>query len=415
MADLAIFGGRKARERPFPTVSDSSGRDLGEEEKELLMEVIDSGHLNRVGGTKVPQFEAEFAEKYGVHYATASTSGTAAIHVALGALNLDPGDEVITTPITDMGTVIAVLLCNCIPIFADVDPLTCNLLPEEIERRITPRTRAIIAVHLFGQPCDMNPIVDIARRHKLYLIEDCAQAHLAEYRGRKVGTIGDMGCFSLQQSKQITAGDGGITITNNEKLAERAKLFADKAWPREGGARGHLFLAPNYRMTELQGAVGLAQLRKADGIVERRRKSADYLTQLIRKIPGIKPPKIIDGVKHSWWMYSFTIEEELLGVSPPKFQEALNAEGIPFHVGYIPNPIFSYPVLRDKRTYGSSHCPFDCPRGRDVEYREEEYPNTLRALEKVFVMSWNEGMAEGDVEDIARGLQKVAEHYRSRA
>jgi dTDP-4-amino-4,6-dideoxygalactose transaminase len=397
------------RSKPFPSVGNPSGRDLGEEEKKLLEEVIDSAQLNRNVGSKVVQFEKEFAEKYGTKYAIASTSGTAALHIAIGSLNLEPGDEVITTTITDMGTVIAILLCNLIPIFADVDPLTCNIEPDSIKKKLTEKTKAIIPVHIFGQSADMDPILKIAREHNLYVIEDCCQAHLAEYKGKLVGTLGDLGCFSFQQSKQITTGDGGMTITNNEELAKRAKLFSDKGWPRGGnGQRGHLFLAPNYRMTELQGAVGLAQLRKIDSILARRRKSAQALTNLIKEVKGINPPKIIEGALPSWWIYSFTTDEDLLGASKD-FEKALKAEGIPFRLGYIANPVFSYEMIRERRTYGTSRCPWDCPRARkNIEYKEEDYPNTMRALEKVFVMSWNEGITEQDCSDLAEGIKKTA-------
>ena len=416
MSELAINGGEKVITKPFPDVGDISGRYLGQEEKELLIEVINSGHLNRVGGTKVSQFEKEFAERYGVRHAIASSSGTAALHIALGALALNPGDEVITTTITDMGTVIAILLCNAIPIFADVDPLTCNIDPESIEGKITEKTRVIIPVHLFGQPSNMDPIIEIAKRHNLYIVEDCCQAHLAEYKGEMVGTMGDIGCFSFQQIKQITTGDGGMTIMNDDELAERSRLFSDKGWPRtNNGQRDHLFLGPNYRMTELQGAVGIAQIRKIDSIVQKRRETAQFLTNLIKNIEGVNPPKIIEGAIHSWWNYSFTINEELLKVSSRDFQNALNAEGIPFHVGYIPNPIFSYEVIKSRKTYGTSHCPWDCPQARqNIQYKKEDYPNTMKAIEKVFVMNWNEGITYDNSRDIGNGLEKVAAYFQKR-
>ncbi len=402
------------RTKPLPSVSNPSGRNLGEEEKKLLEEVIDSAQLNRNVGNKVIQFEKEFAGKYGTKHAIASTSGTAALHIAVGSLDLEPGDEVITTTITDMGTVIAILLCNLVPIFADVDPLTCSIEPGSLKRKLSEKTRAIIPVHIFGQPADMDPILEIAEENDLYVIEDCAQAHLAQYKGKMVGTLGDLGCFSFQQSKQITTGDGGMTITNNEKLAERARLFSDKGWPREDtGRRGHLFLGPNYRMTELQGAVGLAQLRKIESILARRRKSASVLTDLIKEIKGINPPKIIADVIHSWWIYSFTIDEDFLG--PCKdFAEALKNEEIPFRLGYIPNPIFSYEMIRERRAYGSSRCPWDCPKARkNIQYREEDYPQTKKALEKVFVMGWNEGITEEDCRDLAEGIRKAAAAFQN--
>ena len=191
----------------------------------------------------------------------ASTSGTSAIHVAVAAVNPDPCDEIITTAMSDMGTAIPILMANCIPVFADVDPITGNLTAETIARKITPRTRAVIVVHLFGRPADLGPIVDLLRPKGIALIEDCAQAHFAEYRGKKIGTFGDLGCFSLQQSKQITCGDGGLTLVNREDLIERASLFIDKGRSRKAG-RVHLFLGANYRMTELQGTVARAQLAK---------------------------------------------------------------------------------------------------------------------------------------------------------
>ena len=216
---LAIDGGTPYCKRPFPTVNDASGRWLGEEEKRLLCEVIDSGTLNRVGGSKVEQLETAWAGMMGVPFALAVTSGTSALHTAVAALDLEPGDEIITTPITDMGTVIAILACNLVPIFADVDPRTGIVTAETIEKQISPKTRAIIPVHLFGQPADMDPILALARQHDLKVIEDCAQAHLATYKGRPVGTLGDIGCFSYQQSKQMTTGDGGMVITGDEALA----------------------------------------------------------------------------------------------------------------------------------------------------------------------------------------------------
>ncbi len=290
---LAINGGAPYRVRPFATYANASGRSLGDEEKQLLAEVIDSGALNRNDGSKVAALERAWAEMLGVPHAQAVTSGTAALHTAVAALNLEPGDEIITSPITDMGTVIAILACNLVPTFADVDPRTGNITAETIARQISPKTRAIIVVHLFGQPADMDPILALARQHDLRVIEDCAQAHLAAYQGRLVGTMGDLGCFSFQQSKQMTTGDGGLVVSRDEALAVRARLFSDKGWPRGiPGLRGHLFLGMNYRMTELQGAVGLAQARKLPGMVAQRRRTAGSLRELVAAIPGLIPPYI---------------------------------------------------------------------------------------------------------------------------
>jgi len=412
MEELAINGGPKTRTAPFPSVGNSTGRDLGEEEIELLTQVIRSGALGRHQGTMVKRFEEEFAKMYGVKYAVATTSGTASLHTAVAALNLDPGDEIITTSITDMGTVIAILMQNCCPVIADVDPKTVNISPKSIEENISEKTKAIIPVHLFGRPCDMDEILKIAAKYNLRVIEDCSQAHLAEYKGKKVGTIGDIGCFSLQQSKQITTGDGGVVITNDDELGKRATMFADKFFDRygESGERRALALGINYRMTELQGAVAVAQLAKAESILARRRNSAQVLTEELETVPGIELVPLPEGCKHSYWIYSFTIDQDLLGVTTAEFLKALRAEGIPFRSGYAGGIITKHPVIRDRITYGSTHCPYDCPRAR--KYKDpESLPGADWATENVCVMSWNEGITEEDARDIARGIRKVAEYY----
>jgi len=356
---LAIQGGDPIRTKPFPTTKDSSGRCLGEEEITLLKEVINSGSLNRNNGNKVKQFEKEFSRKMNGEYVVACSSGTAALHTAVAAINVSPGDEIITSPITDMGTIIAILRQNAIPIFADTHPRSGNLDPESLETKITKRTKAVIPVHLFGQPCNMEPIIDIAKENNFYIIEDCAQAYLAEYEGKKVGTIGNIGCFSLQQSKQITTGDGGIIITKKKELADRSRLFTDKCYPRQSGDKGIPFLGLNYRMTELQGAVALGQLKKIENIVSRRRKTANLLSNMLKEIKGISPMQKAENTKSSYWAYSFMIDEDELGVKTEKFIKGLNAEGIPFRVGYRGGPIrglerapliLEWEVLKKKRT-----------------------------------------------------------------
>lgn len=412
MSDLAVNGGNPVRTRPLPSVSDVSGRDFGEAEIANLTDVIKTGRLFRYGGKYVDKFEQDFASRLDMQHAAAVTSGTAAIHTALGALNLDVGSEVITAPITDMGTVAPILLQNCIPVFADLDPLYYTMTPRSIEERITNRTGAIIVVHLFGQPADMGAIIEIARQHGLPVIEDCCQAYLAEYHGRLVGTIGDIGCFSLQQSKHMTAGDGGVVVTNNDNLAGRARLFADKGWPRTGDVRDYLFLGVNYRMNELTGAVAAAQCGKVDGVVERRRRAADALTEAISGLAGVVAPLVREGAKHSWWLYPLTIDEQALTCAPKEFAQALSAEGIGAGHGYIGKPIYMSPVLQQKTTYGSSRCPFSCPYGRDIAYREEDCPDTMDILRRIITIPCNEFHTDADVRDIAEAITKVAVAYR---
>ncbi len=409
MAQLAIDGGPKTRDRSFP-----GSRWIGNEELKELVDVIYSQKLNRVAGTKVSKLEKEFSELYGVNHGIASTSGTSSIHVALGAINPDPGSEVITTGISDMGSIIPILAQNCIPIFADMDPKTYSMDPDDLKDKISERTKAVIAIHLFGLMGNMEEIRDICDENDIYLIEDACQAHMAESNQKLAGTYGHFGCFSFQQSKQITCGDGGMTITDDPDLASRARLFADKAWPREGGwaKRGYLFFAMNYRMTELQGAVALAQLKKVKAIVDKRRKLASQLSAGLEEAQGVNTPWVPEGSKHSWWLYPITIDQELLGVTPEEFAKAVSEEGIPISQGYIKRPLYMFPVLTEKRTYGSSHCPFDCPiYGKEIEYRKGLCPETERILEEVITLRVWESWEESDVQDAAEGIIKVSDHY----
>ena len=237
----------------------------GREELKLVHQALRSQRLFRWKGKMVSDFENAFADVFGVPHAVASTSGTSAIHVALGAMDIKDGDEIITTPITDMGTVVPILCQRATPVFADIDS-SFNLSPRSIEQHITERTKAIIVVHAFGNPCDMDSIMSIAKQHNLLVVEDCAQANMSRYKGTFLGTIGDIGCFSFQESKHLTTGDGGMTITKNTAFGERMKLFADKGFDRKSNDEiTYRFQAPNYRMNALTAAVGLAQLVKVPG------------------------------------------------------------------------------------------------------------------------------------------------------
>lgn len=401
------------RTAPFPTVGDISGRLMGNEEIHNLTEVIRSGKLFRHGGQFVVRFEEQFARRHGVKHGIASTSGTAALHVAVGALQPNPGDEIITSPITDMGTIIPIVYQNAIPVFADLEPDMYCMQPGSIARQINDRTAAIIVVHLFGQPTDMDAVLGLARDRGIPVIEDCAQAYLTEYHGKLAGTMGTFGCFSLQQSKHMTAGDGGITITNDDELAIRARLFADKGWPRDPGARRYEMLGLNYRMNELTGAVACAQLGKVETVVSRRRAAADTLTARINAIEGVNPPRVRDNCQHSYWQYPITIDEQALGVSPADFTRALSAEGIPASVGYIGHPIYMMKPLRERTAFGASHCPWECQgASRRIEYRENDCPNTVEILRRIIIIPWDENYTERDVNDIADALDKVAAHFR---
>jgi len=415
---LAIDGGMPVRKRPLP-----GGNKFGKEELKELTDVIYSGQMFRFGGTKVEQFEKEFAEIHGAKYAIASTSGTASLHIGVGMLNTSPGDEIIVGPITDIGSVIPILLQAAIPIFCEVQPDTFNMDPADIERKITEKTKAIMVIHLFGNPCDMDAIMEIARRHKLAVIEDCSQAHMSEYKGRLVGTIGDIGCFSLQQSKHITCGDGGITITNNDEYGIRGKLFMDKGWHRaEYGPRRYTVFSPNYRMNELSGAVALAQTRKMKDIIALRRARGDLLTQLIADVPYVAPQRLLDGCKHTYWQYGMRVLDDA-PFSADDFAKALSAEGISCGAHYIGKPIFlCHEAIRSQKLYGNSRFPFDHPNTRPgITYDENTCPITQRVLDRMVtvVYDWqNNGasqfLSEDDVFDIAAAIRKVSRLLRKR-
>jgi dTDP-4-amino-4,6-dideoxygalactose transaminase len=404
---LALLGGTPVRREPLPVPP----RATGQQALENVRQVLESGLLNRTARVWVKRLEEEFAAFYGVKHCTASTSGTSAIHVAVGALNPEPGDEIITAPITDMGTVIPILAQNAIPVFADVQRETFNLDPGDVERRITARTRAIIPVHLGGNPCDMDAIMAIARRHGLLVIEDCSQAYCASYQGRWTGTIGDIGCFSMQQSKHFTVGDGGLTITGDDALGQKIALFADKGWPRYSaeGARNYLSFGFNYHMTELQGAVAVSELPLVRGVCERRTRNGERLTELLRGLPGIHPQVVRPGNHSTYWFFALRAVEADTSVPAARFAEAVRFEGISCGYQYIGKPIFLYEALRRKRIYGTSTYPFSLQDpAQAVRYEPGECPNCEAALDEMLTVPLHESWGDRELEDIAAAFHKVS-------
>ena len=388
----------------LPSDADHSGRDLGDDEIALLREVIDSGVLNCTKGTQVKAFERAFAARYGVPHARAVTSGTAACHTAIAAIDPEPGDEIITTSITDMGAISPILYQQAIPVFADVDPVTLNVTPESVAARVTPRTRAIIATHLFGSPCDVIGIKAVADTHGIPVIEDCAQAYLATQDGRLVGTIGAIGAFSLQQGKHMTTGEGGIAITSNPAYARWMTLFSDKAWGYGDPHPDHHFLALNYRMTDLQGAVARAQLGKLDRVVARRQASAEALTAQLADLPGLILPRPIPGATHVYWKYPLLVDARVVKGGADALGGALKAQGVFCAPRYIQKPAFMCQVFMKRKTFGKSQFPW-ASRVRDgdsdVTYDPADYPDTMRALEQVVVLPWNEFYTDEHVAFIA--------------
>ncbi|MGI9609963.1 MAG: DegT/DnrJ/EryC1/StrS family aminotransferase [Acidimicrobiia bacterium] len=393
----------------LPSDQDASGRDLGADELDLLRQAVESGTLTSTKGTMVKRLELEFAELVGSQEAVACSSGSAAVHIAVAALDLEPGDEVVTTSVTDMGALAPILFQGLIPVFADVDPATLNLTAETISARITPRTRAIIVTHLFGCPVDMGPIMELAAEHDLPVIEDAAQAFLAESQGASVGTIGAIGCFSFQQGKHMTSGEGGIVVTDDPSLARRMRLFVNKAWGYGDPAPDHYFLALNYRLTELQGAVALAQLRKLPAAVKRRRAMAERLSSLLAGLDGLGLPFPPDGAVHCYWRYPIWVDPDTIEGGVDFLAAALRDLDIPAGPRYIQKPAFETQVFAEQNTFGTSHWPFSLASDEAVDYSVERFPGTYAGLDRVLVFPFNEGFTETHVDYIANGIRGVLE------
>ena len=387
----------------IPSDQDASGRLLGDEEIALVAEAIRSGTLTCTKGTFVRRFEQAFAERMGVTYAGACASGTNAIHAAVAAVDPEPGDEIVTSPITDMGAITPIIYQTAVPVFADVDPVTGNITAATIERMIGPKTRAIIVTHLFGNPAEMGPILDLAGRHGIPVIEDCAQAYGATYGGRPVGTLGAIGCFSLQQGKHITTGEGGIVVSNDPDLSRRMKLFIDKAWGYGDPNPDHYFAALNGRMTELQGAVALGQLDKLSQSISQRQRMAERMTALIGPVAGLTVPCPPADAEHGFWKYALLVASDLGG--PDAVATELRAGDIASAPRYIRKPAFECAVIRDRKTFGNSGFPFSLARSEVLDYAPGNYPGVYDFLRHVLVLPWNERMMESHIDLIAGRLR----------
>jgi dTDP-4-amino-4,6-dideoxygalactose transaminase len=392
---------------PLPSDQDISGRTFGREEVEAITKVLSTGTLTSTKGEFTKHLEIQFAKYMESLHAHACSSGSSALHTAVAAINPEPGEEIITTSITDMGALSAILYQGAVPRFADVDPMTYNVTAETIERCISPRTRAIMVTHLFGNPCEMSEIMALAKKHQLPVIEDCAQAFLAEYKGQVVGSIGDIGCFSLQQGKHITTGEGGVVVSSNPELARRMFLFINKAWGYGDANPDHYFLAPNYRMNELTSAVALAQLEKLDFSVRARIDTANQLTSMIQDVVGITTPTIHSGSKHTYWKYCLDVNPDIIPGGTVALGKLLKEQGVFCAPRYIQKPAFQCQVIRDKRTFGNSGFPFNLAAPESLDYSPELFPGTFTALARVLVLPWSERYQSKHVEYIAETIRSA--------
>jgi len=398
----------------LPSDQEASGRTLGDEEIALLAEAIHSGTLTSTKGKFVKLLEEQFATSLGVKHVHACASGTSAVHTAIAGIDPSPGDEIITSPITDMGALTPILYQSAIPVFADVDPRSLNVTAETIEPCLSERTKAIIVTHLFGNPCEMGEIIDLARAHNVPVIEDCAQAFMAEWNGRFVGTMGTIGCFSLQQGKHITTGEGGLVSTNDDALARRMFLFINKAWGYGDARPDHYFLALNYRMSELQGAVAVAQLSKLEAIVQSRITAAGKLTERIQGLIGVQAPRVNPNSVHTYWKYCLMVNGEVVPNGAVGLGRLLGEKGIASAPRYIQKPAFMCEVFQKQRTFGNGHYPFTLARPEVLNYDRSRFPGTFTGLESVLVLPWNERYKDEHVDYISDSIRHAVDQLRRR-
>jgi len=420
MNKLAILGGQpliKKRYPPYITVD--------EEDKKELMKVIDSGILSGfaanpgktfLGGKKVLELEMAWSKKFNVKYSVTLNSATSALHAALFAVGVGPGDEVILPPSTMSGCSAVILALNAIPVFADENPETLCIMPESIEKRITRKTKAIMPVHLTGNICEMDKILKIARRNKLKVIEDASQSPLGKFQGRLAGTIGDIGVYSLNCHKIIQTGEGGVAVTNNENLAIRMRLFrnhGEKYAHLMGRPQDALMAGLNLRMTELQAAVAKSQLRKLVRFTRHRIKLASYMTKLLKNIQGISPIKIYKECQNVYYIYHMKYEEEITVIPKKLFVDAVKAEGVPLYDDYC-IPLYMQPVFQKHSAYGKSGCPFKCRHTRpNVKYKKGLCPGS-ESINKtsIWLDILRQPLTIKDVEDIYRVFLKIIENKR---
>lgn len=405
---LAVDGGTPVRpkDRPLPQLFP---RDIHPDAPALVKEVLGSGFTSGMLG----RYEAAFAEFCGAKYGVGTTNCTAAVHAAIAACGLERGDDMIVSPITDYGSIQGVIVEGLVPVFADVDLRTGNVTAETIEAAITPRTRAAIVVGFYGLICEMGPIAEVCREHKLVLIEDACQTITATYKDGMSGNLADLTCFSTDTEKHMSTNGGGMMTTNDAALRDRAKRFADGrgAEMAPGYGRLHSWLGYNYRLDDLRSAVGIAQLRWIERQVARRRQLAALLDREIETIPGVLPRHIPEGCSHVFWLYDFHLEPDRFAVPVERLAEAINAEVAGLNCG-----MGRYYLLPESLTLlHRSGPPHSTPA---VEVARERYdygpqmtPNAAEHVKRMIRWVFTDRYSEQDIADIGRGIRRVLEAY----
>jgi|TARA_B100001964_G_C14232872_1_gene600900 dTDP-4-amino-4,6-dideoxygalactose transaminase len=414
---LAILGGKSVREKPYPvhtTIIDDA------EEREVI-EVLRGGHLSGfsarpgdrfLGGPKVKELEKQFSEYFNVKYAITFNSATSALHGAISAAKIGPGDEVITSPYTMSATPSSILMQNAIPVFADIEDKTYGLDPISVNERVTERTKAILTVNLFGHPSRLKELKEIADMHGLLLIEDNAQAPGAVYHDRLTGTIGQMGIQSLNYHKTIQTGEGGVIITNDSRLTEHLQLVRNHGEVVVGKTKRDdnvNVLGWNYRLTEVQAAIGIPQLAKLDYFNSIRQELSGQLTSELKQFDFLSPPIVEEGCTHVYYLYPVRFHEDRIGISRSNFIMAMKAEGISLSEGYM-MPIYLEPLYKKKVAYGNRGCPFSCHfYDRDVDYGEGLCPTTERLYAKEMMITdiCKYPNNEQEVEEFVAAVKKI--------
>lgn len=385
----------------------------GDAELQRLSATVRQKSLFYWNGPQNAALQEEFRKHYPLKHLFTTSSGSAALHVAVASLRLKPGDEVIVSPLTDMGSLIGILFQQGVPVFTDVDPQTCNAEPEAALRAITPKTRAIMAVHLAGNPCDMSALNAIAREHGLAIIEDCAQSWGARHQGTPVGLLGDISCYSFNDFKHLSCGDGGIVGTNRDDLGNGLSKWGDKCYDRTTPTRDPEDLAANYRMGEPLAAVAAAQLTRFESIVSRRVRNGARLTEQLSDIPGIRPTVTRPGDTHSYWFYLLRLELSAFRGSRSEFSDALRQQGVAANPGYLPMPVYHYKVFRQHNFFGGTWPARDLGATK-MDYTKVRCPAAEAILNDCITLPINEAMTDAYIDKVALAIRHVADRLQHR-
>ena len=408
MSNLAIAGGPKVRQTPFPA------RGLiGPEERAAALALFDqaiaSGHAFGYGGPAEQQYDQDFAAYLGGGFADAVNSGTNAVYCALGALQLDALSEVIVPPITDPGGIMPVALLGLVPVVADADVRSYNTCAEQIAPLITERTRAIMVAHIAGDAVDLDPVLALARRHRLYVVEDCAQAHGTLYKGRLAGTFGDIAAFSTMFGKHhCTGGQGGIVFTRNEALHWQGRRFADRGKPFNlAAAGGNVVAGLNCNLNDLSAVIGSAQVKKLPGIIAGRVRVGNAIRAALADHPAVQVGWQVPDSQSSFWFLRLVFRPEAVRVDKATYCQALAAEGIPVNPSYRAIPA-EFPWFRERKVFGNSGFPWTCSDYRGPREPQARIANAIQAVETHFNIAIQENYGEREIADIVTAVRKVA-------